>query len=440
MDNSASGQIQQEANSSIKNEYENTEIQEESRTSNGNENQNERLVNNIDTETLFPTCLIYKVPYHLRKWNKEAYTPQVISIGPYHHDKEKFQTMEKHKESYFRRFMERAEINLEVLVSTLRKMENRIRCCYVETVPFDSDDFVSMVRLDASFILELFLTSYDDSWKSNDPMLVEDWLLSIVEEELVLLENQVPFFVIDELYNLALPSKSDSVSLTELTFKFFKDFNIHEKAPNVTIHHFTDLLRSFQLPNDNELPDRVPEMIFPKYSATQLREAGVEFKVALNKCIPDLNFKKGVLEIPQLNFFDDTERQVRNIMALEQCDKRKPPLYYTDFYLLLDRLINTTKDVDLLCEKEIVVNSLGDNNVVTSIINNLNRGIIRSDMNKDYCLLSKDLNAFYAKPWHRWKALLKHQYFSSPWKSASTIAAIILLVLTLIQTIFSIIK
>ena len=122
-------------------------------------------------------------------------------------------------------------------------------------------------------------------------------------------------------------------------------------------------------------------------------------------------------------------------MALEQCDPRKY-LYFTDFFLILDRLVNTTKDVDLLSNKGIVVNSLGDNNVVTSIINNLNRGIIRSEMNKDCCHLCKALNDFYEERWHRWKAMLRHQYFSSPWRSASTIAAIILLVLTLIQTIF----
>ena len=78
------------------------------------------------------------------------------------------------------------------------------------------------------------------------------------------------------------------------------------------------------------------------------------------------------------------EDRVRNIMALEQCDPRKP-LYFTDFFLILDRLVNTTTDVDLLSDKGIVVNSLSDNNVVTSIINNLNRGIFRGDMNKNYC-------------------------------------------------------
>ena len=100
-------------------------------------------------------CSIYKVPYHLRKWNEESYTPRSISIGPYHHNKEKFQTMEKHKVRYFRSFMQRTEINLENLVTTIRKMEDIIRPCYVDTVQLERDDFVKMIVLDATFILEL---------------------------------------------------------------------------------------------------------------------------------------------------------------------------------------------------------------------------------------------------------------------------------------------
>ena len=462
MEKSESGRNPQEANSSIKNESEITEIQEESSTSGGNENPLEQLFNDLEKKLKMLLVLkdgrIYRVPYHLRKWNQEAYTPQVISIGPYHHGKEKFQTMEKHKERYFVCFMNRARaagvhINLEDLVTrTIREMERRIRCCYVETVVLESDYFVRMIKLDACFILELFLRSYDrQGWEIDDPMLVEGWLFSTVWYELLLIENQVPFFVIEELYHLALPSRSNTLSLIQLTFYFFEDLNIHKKDPNVNIQHFTDLLRLFQLPNEDKLPKRQREMIFPKYSATQLREAGVEFKVVSSecvenpqhkiksKCVLDLNFRDGVLVIPHLVFEDNTEACVRSIMALEQCDPRKE-LYYSDFFLILDRLVNTSKDVDILSDKGIIVNSLGDNNVVTSIINNLNRGIGRGDMNEDYCHLCDALNKFYEERWHRWKALLRHQYFSSPWKTASTIAAIVLLVLTLIQTIFSIIK
>ena len=113
---------------------------------------------------------------------------------------------------------------------------------------------------------------------------------------------------------------------------------------------------------------------------------------------------------------------------------------HTDYFNLLDLLINTRKDVDLLFDKKILVNHLGDNNAVKSMINNLNKDIIWSGTRDDYIDLCKELNGFYENHWHKRKATLKSEYFSTPWKTASTVAAIILLVLTFIQTICSIIS
>uniref|UniRef100_A0A2N9HJ49 Uncharacterized protein n=1 Tax=Fagus sylvatica TaxID=28930 RepID=A0A2N9HJ49_FAGSY len=352
---------------------------EETRTSGGNENKNDPLVIDIITmlemsePPILTGCHIYKVPYYLRKLNEEAYTPQVISIGPIHHDKKRFQTMEKHKVRYFKSFMQRvenqAEIKLENLVSTIREMEDSIRHCYVESVQLESHDFVKMILLDVSFILDLFLKNMLKGWTRDDPMRVEAWLLDMVCHELLLLENQLPFFVIEKLYHLTLPSLSNSISLIQLTFDFFKSLKIHNKSPDVKIQHFTDLLRFFLLPPTNKLPARAPEILFPKYFVTQLSEAGVKFKVVPSKCLLDLKFKKGVLEIPLV--YDRTEALVRNIMALEQCDH--------------------TKDVDLLNDEGILVNGLGDSNAVTSMINNLNRGIFRRSFKHDGCLTDKFL-------------------------------------------------
>ena len=38
-------------------------------------------------------------------------------------------------------------------------------------------------------------------------------------------------------------------------------------------------------------------------------------------------------------------------------------------------------------------------------------------MNSDYNNICRELNAFYEKPLHRWKAFLRHEYFSTPLKS-----------------------
>lgn len=41
------------------------------------------------------------------------------------------------------------------------------------------------------------------------------------------------------------------------------------------------------------------------------------------------------------------------------------------------------------------------------------------------------------KPWNRMKASLRHNYFNSPWAGASTVGAVILLILTAIQTVLA---
>lgn len=65
------------------------------------------------------------------------------------------------------------------------------------------------------------------------------------------------------------------------------------------------------------------------------------------------------------------------------------------YFLLMDSLIKTTKDVDLLCGKGILVNYLDDNGAAKSATNNLNKGILLISMRDDYVGLSNKLNSFY---------------------------------------------
>ena len=81
--------------------------------------------------------------------------------------------------------------------------------------------------------------------------------------------------------------------------------------------------------------------------------------------------------------------------------------YFTDYFILLDLLIKTRKDMDFLCEKKILFNCLGDNNAIKSLINNLNKNIIRNGARDDYFDLCKEFNGFYENPWHRRNATLK---------------------------------
>ncbi|KAM4126184.1 hypothetical protein ACB094_01G369000 [Castanea mollissima] len=396
-------------------------------------------LNNLEPP-LSTDCCIYRVPYHLRKLSEESYTPKVVSIGPFHHGNTRLQTMEKKKVRCLNSFLERVglNLNLEDLVRTIKQSEGRIRRCYEETIQLNSNDFVKMILLDVSFILEMFWKLAEPGWSSD----LSPWLHCSLNKDFILLENQIPFSIIEELFNLAFPFLPNSPSLIQLTFYFFMPFNVQkfEPIPNKKIKHFTDLLRIFQLPPPERLKTERNKLIKNLYSATQLHEAGVKFKVSSSSnCLLELKFTNGVLEIPRIQLQDSTETVTRNVMAFEQCHFFEEA-YITDYYIMLDFLINTTRDVDLLCDKRIMVNYLGDSSAVTSMVNNLNSEIVSINFSSDYWLLSKALNEFYEKPWHSWKATLRREYFSTPWRTTSTMAAVIFLVLTIGQTVCSIIQ
>lgn len=386
----------------------------------------------------------FKVPFEVRKLNTTAYTPRVISIGPFHHGKGNLKPMEKLKRIYYESFMERLQGNI-YLERIIKEQEERIRSYYAEPIQQASDVFVKMILQDALFILELFY-GHNFNERISDPISVIGPLRETLALDLLLFENQLPFFVLDELYKLV---SDEEVPLIQHALDFFKGFDffnglINEEKKNlsfqVKIKHLTDLLRCFMLPSSFEnLPKERDKNVRLSYSAKQLHEAGVKFEKSESKCLYDITFEKGVLKIPCLKLSFSTEVLIRNVMALEHYSYRTEG-HITDYFAMLDLLIDSTQDMDLLCDKGIVNHYLGDKRTATNMVNNLHTNISWEGLNSDYCQICTDLNDFYRKTCNRWMAALRHDYCNTPWRGASTIAAIILLLLTLIQTICSIIS
>jgi hypothetical protein len=463
MGESAITEIQEERNAWIINVNETSESQREPKSLSGNESQSEevdreanssienehqdRVLANDITQMLESSeppisrkyCYIYRVPHDIRKLSKEAYTPQIISIGPFHHGHKRLEPMKKLKVRYFKIFVQKAVLNVEKLVSTVRNMEGDVRRCYAETSEISSDNYVKMILLDVSFIIVRFLIFKHAEWGHyQESTVFSEQLL----EDMLLLENQLPFFVLEELYNFAFASSSNYPSFTQLTFEFFAFYNPQKMSPhpNLRIMHFVDLIRTFFLPPLERLQEiKRGEKVRHLYSVSQLDEAGVKFKVGSSKCLFDLKFTNGVLEIPCFRVYRDTDSFVRNLVGLEQCHYLSDA-YITDYFRVMDFLIDTPKDVDLLVRKGILINWLGDSNAVATLSNNLCKRIFISDTNSNYCRLCNDLNTFYEDRRQRWKVILRRDYFSNPWRTTTTIVAIILLVLTFTQTICSIIS
>ncbi|XP_040996169.1 UPF0481 protein At3g47200-like [Juglans microcarpa x Juglans regia] len=430
-------QDDQEANALVKNEHRGTKLANEIKT---------RLAS-LEPLPESPGCCIYKVPDPLRKSNKEAYTPQVISIGPFHRDNKKLQAMKRLKLGHLKALKERENVDTKDLVSTIKAAEESVRECYSETIPLSSDDFVKMILIDASFIIEFFWRNWAELWTEYDRELIKPWLSNRLQLDLMLLENQLPFFIIEKIYDIAMPDLSIDHPFIELCFDQFDYHNVQKKSHHDLewkIMHFVDLLRFFCLPPRERRPERSAKIVKKMHSATQLKEVGLKFKLidSSSSCTQlELKYADhgGELEIPKFKLDDTMEIYAGNLMALEECHYPHEA-YITDYYILLRFLIRTNKDMDLLVHDEIIANWLDDIN--QTFINKLCINVVHSGMNNDYHSICEGLNKFHQERVtyvQKLKAALIRDYFFTPWMGASTIAAIILLVLTIIQTICSLI-
>lgn len=242
----------------------------------------------------WPECCIYRVPKLLRMVNREAYTPKLISIGPLHHGKKDLKDMEMLKLRYFKDFSFRTGKCQKELASIIEDKEINIRHCYAEASRLSSKEFVRMILLDGIFIIELFLRKsekYKDDYILSKPLLTNH-----IMEDLILLENQLPFFILTELHGLFSPSVPDLDKSTYFLKLACQCLHLDQNIPSTVkeVKHFTDLLRIFYCPSNLDAERKVSRTTSLLYSATKLDQAGVEFKLKAgpeNRRLLDIEFK-----------------------------------------------------------------------------------------------------------------------------------------------------
>ncbi|KAL5798925.1 hypothetical protein ACOSQ2_003745 [Xanthoceras sorbifolium] len=112
--------------------------------------------------------------------------------------------------------------------------------------------------------------------------------------------------------------------------------------------------------------------------------------------------------------------------------------YICSYAILMDYLIDTSKDVELLVEKGIIVNCMGDNEAIAKMFNRLCSYIVPGA--SCYYGIAEKMKTHYKHPWNHWKATLMSVYFSNLWTGTATVGATLLLIFTLIQTVCSIMQ
>eukprot|EP00268_Persea_americana_P055285 TRINITY_DN6414_c0_g2_i1.p1 TRINITY_DN6414_c0_g2~~TRINITY_DN6414_c0_g2_i1.p1 ORF type:complete len:438 (-),score=60.52 TRINITY_DN6414_c0_g2_i1:186-1499(-) len=386
------------------------------------------------------SCSIHRVPSWLSKQNRHAYDPQLISIGPFHYRKRKrqLQTMEEHKWRYLRDIISRKpEGWLEDCLATVKGLEDRARNYYSEVITLDSDSFAEMMVLDGCFMIELFRKF----WLDDDDIIIRlEWPRKAMFFDLILMENQIPFFILQRLSGLIDASSSSPTLVESALYFLFEDHSTvidRINDSNIRIRHLLHLLHSGYVlfPNDGFTePSDIPRIP----GATRLEEVGIRFRkrdVSVNDFL-DIKFHKGVIEIPNIEIWDKKKIEFLNLIAFEQCYPHCKR-YITAYTFFMDCLNNTAKDVEILCQKGIINNDLGNKKLVASLFNNMTREAIIYYPEFYLSDVCGKINRYSERTLPKLRASLVHDYFNTPWAIVSFLAALLLLLLTATQTFFS---
>ncbi|XP_038708737.1 UPF0481 protein At3g47200-like [Tripterygium wilfordii] len=356
--------------------------------------------------------------------------------------------MEDHKKRYLISFFQRTE-NPNAIVDfcydDLLNVYEAVSACYLEPILYDKHELAKILLHDARFMLELFIRYEMGTYMENDPIFTTGWMMSTLQRDLVLLENQIPFFVLKSMFKLAFPAgyaNDRPTFLNEIALKLFKlMLNISEEAIlekcRENGNHLLHLLYKCCLPR-NTIRWSIVAKWDPIHCATSLRQAGVVFQKNMTNDLFDLQFHNGTFKIPPLCIYDATDSVFRNLIAFEQC-QRDSIYYITSYMRLMDTLIDTPNDVELLQREGIILNNLGNGDDVSNLFNNMCKEICWGE----YFYLAKlcnDVNAYAESPWHRYIAAARRDYFKNPWSIISFLAAVILIVLTLLQTLYTLLS
>ncbi|XP_020201934.2 putative UPF0481 protein At3g02645 [Cajanus cajan] len=393
---------------------------------------------------------IYKVPSNMRMVEPKAYRPNNISIGPYHHGSPHVRNMEALKTNFYRRlFNSNNGAILDEAFKFLEEQESDIRRCYMEDIKLSSDEFLQMMLIDASFIIQLLRDLSACEFKQV-PCL-NRWMLPIIRRELIMLENQLPMFVLNKLFELTrvddATSSQPCMNLKALAVRFFYPL-LHVDSDNFPAEcdelrglHFLDLLRSSIRPKlEGEKPRGAQHHMVR--SVTELMEAGVRIKADESRQLLDITFgnKLGLiikqLTIPPLYINDHRGTAFRNIVAFEKCHKECNP-DVTTYLFFFNGLINSSNDVSHLHYKGVLHHSLGNDNTVSELINNITKEIVRDKEESYLYNVVNDANSYFASIRARIRASLVHHYLTSWVVGISTIGALLALYFTFIQTVFS---
>ncbi|KAK9067554.1 hypothetical protein SSX86_011665 [Deinandra increscens subsp. villosa] len=417
------------------------------------EDSNEDWFRSIFKAESPPSCTtqIHRVPMILKEHmdHDKYYVPKVVSLGPYHYGKPNLEPVERFKPLYTNKLVKGNQDSIRNLYHSLAKMVHTLRGYYEDDIDHLSDDeFTRMMLLDACFILYIIAHMFSNN--ETDTLSLKSHQIMFVQQDMFLLENQIPYrvltevmkFVPDETWDLKIKQFIDDNILAGERHKRRSKANspnshLDNKIPT-TINHLLELLQT-RLTKEKSL-GRLPNDRYTFRNVNELIEVGIHFKPSRNRSLARIKFSKhgffANLELPPITVDDSTKPMLLNLVAYEMCSDDTNASWVTSYICLLDSLIDHSEDVKVLRKAGILDNRLGSDEQVAQLFNEIGTDLVPNSF--AYSDARFDIQKHYESKRNTWISQLKHEYIKTPWAFVALLVGLLGLFLSSVQTYFSV--
>lgn len=425
------------------------------------------------------TCQPYSIPVvpdNLRKWNETAYIPKVVSIGPQYRGRRELLQAEEIKWRCVTTLLSRT-FGLDAIEKCMKevlKLDATVRASYVDEITLDRYALATTMVFDGCFLLELLIceSKYDSElpipFNGISPG-IEVKQMDYVISDLMLLDNQIPIYILEILFENLLGS---SPQMRELIQNLaLPVFGFSLKLMVKSTFHFLDIAYSYMEMGwiDKKIEENVKDNKLTMQNlnlnrcATRLKAVGITIQLLdINKnfiSTTEFNKSRRILKIPKLVIERTTEALWRSFIAWEH-HKKKLKIgsssvvdrrsICTSSAILFSDLICCTGDVQLLKDKGIIVDkSEKSNRDLVAFFHSIAKGVDRDIIDSNHIAMFNAMNTISSANYATKVFILLHHYFCKvlDWcynvhtffKRGYNFAFTIAGFLTLIQTCYAIV-